>query len=185
MMRWVLSLVVAFHWSSPASAQVPPKFDASASVDIVSVPVTVTSSAGRFVFGLTRDDFDIRDDGQRRMLTQFSAERVPVSLGILLDISGSMAQDPKGRAADDARWADTRRALELLVSKLDPRDEVLFAVFNEKVALASAWTRIMADCCAHSTRHPGGQHRVLRCGAVDSTGVPSGATLEEGAARNF
>ena len=129
-----------FLFSFSVSAQ-QPRFDASASVDIVSVPVTVTNSAGRFVFGLTRDDFEIRDDGERRPLTQFSAERVPVSLGILLDISGSMAQDPKARAVDDARWADTKRALELLVSKLDPRDEVLFAVFNEKVALASAWTQ--------------------------------------------
>jgi VWFA-related protein len=64
-----------------------------------------------------------------------------VSLGILLDISGSMATDPKARAADDARWADTRRALELLVQRLNPRDEVLFAAFADKVGLAVPWTR--------------------------------------------
>jgi VWFA-related protein len=66
---------------------------------------------------------------------------MPVSLGILLDISGSMTTDPKARAADDARWADTRRALELLVSRLDSRDEVLFAAFADKVGLAVPWTR--------------------------------------------
>ena len=64
-----------------------------------------------------------------------------MSLGILLDISGSMATDPKARAADDARWADTRRALELLVQRLDPRDEVFFAAFADKVWLAVPWTR--------------------------------------------
>jgi Ca-activated chloride channel family protein len=73
-------------------------------------------------------------------VTQFTAERVPVSLGILLDISGSMTQDPKAKAAEDARWADTRRALELLVSRLDPRDDVFFAAFAEKVGVAVPWS---------------------------------------------
>src|SRR5918995_2414503 len=108
---------------------------------VVVVPVTVTDRSGRFVPGLTADQFEISDGGSRRAITQFSAERVPVSLGILLDISGSMTSDPKARAADDARWADTRRALEVLVERLNPRDEVLFAAFADKVGLAVPWTR--------------------------------------------
>jgi VWFA-related protein len=112
-----------------------------AATDVVAVPVTVTDRAGRFVSGLTADQFELTDAGERRAITQFATERVPVSLGILLDISGSMATDPKARAADDARWADTRRALELLVQRLDPRDEVLFAAFADKVWLAVPWTR--------------------------------------------
>jgi Ca-activated chloride channel homolog len=107
----------------------------------VVVPVTVTDSSGRFVNGLTADQFELTDGGERRPITQFSTDRVPVSLGILLDISGSMATDAKARAADDARWADTRSALELLVQRLDPRDEVLFAAFADKVWLAVPWTR--------------------------------------------
>jgi Ca-activated chloride channel family protein len=112
-----------------------------ATTDVVAVPVTVTDSAGRFVSGLAADQFELTDTGERRAITQFTTERVPVSLGILLDISGSMATDPKARAADDARWADTRRALELLVQRLDPRDEVFFAAFADKVWLAVPWTR--------------------------------------------
>ena len=120
-------------------AQAPPVFRASS--DVVVVPVTVTDRSGRFVTGLTADQFEIADAGERRAITQFSTDHVPVSLGILLDISGSMATDPKARAADDARWADTRRALELLVERLDPRDEVLFAAFADRVGLAVPWTR--------------------------------------------
>jgi Ca-activated chloride channel homolog len=112
-----------------------------ASSDVVVVPVTVTERSGRFVPGLTADQFEIEDAGERRAITQFSTEREPVSLGILLDISASMATNAKARAADDARWADTRRALELLVQRLDPRDEVLFAAFADKVGLAVPWTR--------------------------------------------
>ena len=80
-----------------------------------------------------------------------------MSLGILLDISGSMATDAKARALDDARWADTRRALELLVQRLDPRDEVLFAAFADKVGLAVPWTRDHQRVPrAFNTLRPGG-----------------------------
>ena len=128
-----------FVLPSSLVAQAPPVFRVS--TDVVTVPVTVTDQSGRFVPGLTADQFAVLDGGVRRPIAQFSTERMPVSLGILLDISGSMATDPKARAADDARWADTRRALELLVQRLDPRDDVLFAAFAEKVALAVSWTR--------------------------------------------
>jgi VWFA-related protein len=125
-------------FSVPAHQQAP-LFRAK--TDLVVVPVTVTDRAGRFVHGLTPDEFEIVDAGGRRPVLQFASERVPVSLAILLDVSGSMATDPKQRAADDARWADTRRALELLVQRLDPEDEVLFAAFSDKVGLAVPWTR--------------------------------------------
>ena len=136
--------------------------------DVVVVPVTVTDRAGRFVRGLTADQFEISDGGSRRTITQFSADRVPVSLGILLDVSGSMAQDPRARAADDEKWADTRRALELLVTRLDPRDDVFFAAFSEKVGVALPWT----------SEHP----RVLR--AFDAL-KPGGRTALFNAVRSI
>lgn len=128
-----------------------------AKTDLVVVPVTVTDRSGRFVPGLTADQFEISESGIHRPIAQFSAERVPVSLGILLDISGSMAADAKARAADDARWADTRRALELLVQRLNPEDEVLFAAFADKMTLAVPWTREHHQVArAFSTLQPGG-----------------------------
>ena len=121
------------------------------------MPVTVTERSGRFVSGLTADEFEIEDAGERRAITQFSTEREPVSLGILLDISASMATDAKERAADDARWADTRRALELLVQRLDRRDEVLFAAFADKLGVAVPWTRDHQQVTrAFDTLRPGG-----------------------------
>jgi len=123
---------------SAVAAQEPAVFRAS--TDVVLVPVSVTDQNGRFVRGLTSAHFEILEDGARPAVKQFSAERVPVSLAILLDISGSMAQNSQQRLADDARWADTRRALALLLTRLGAADEVLFAVFNEQVA-ASPWTQ--------------------------------------------
>ena len=140
--RRVLSTVLYSFFLLPSSflaAQDLPTFRAK--TDVVVVPVTVTDRSGRFVRGLTADQFELHEDGDRRPVAQFSADRVPVSLGILLDISGSMSQMSDASDGKDARWADTRRALELLVTRLGPQDEVLFAAFSDKVGLAVPWTR--------------------------------------------
>ncbi len=98
--RLAAALVVYSFFSSSSlfllarvSAQNPPTFRVNA--DAVVVPVTVTDRSGRFVHGLTADQFEISEGGTRRPVVQFSAGRVPVSLGILLDISGSMTESPK------------------------------------------------------------------------------------------
>ena len=124
--------------TSIVAAQEPAVFRTTP--DVVLVPISVTDQNGRFVHGLTSDDFEIWERGTRRAVKQFSADRVPVSLGILLDFSGSLTEDPKIRADERARWADMRRALELLLTRLDAADEVFFAAFNERVAAAS-WTQ--------------------------------------------
>ena len=131
---------IALVWvcTSIVAAQEPAVFRTSS--DVVLVPISVTDQNGRFVHGLTSGDFEIWEGGTRRAVKQFSADRVPVSLGILLDFSGSMTEDPKIRADERARWADMRRALELLLTRLDAADEVFFAAFNERVAAAS-WTQ--------------------------------------------
>jgi Ca-activated chloride channel homolog len=128
-----------FLFVSSVHAQNLPVFRGS--TDVVVVPVTVTDGSGRFVRGLTADQFEILDNGNRRVITQFSADRAPVSLGILLDISGSMSQVSAASGGTDARWADTRRSLELLVTRLGDRDEVFLAAFSDKVGLAVPWTR--------------------------------------------
>src|SRR5262245_64373254 len=60
-------------------------------VELVNVTATVTDRGGRFVPGLHQDDFTVYEDNVRQEVSHFSNERVPVSLGIVLDTSGSMA----------------------------------------------------------------------------------------------
>ena len=134
--RAVIALVLTC--ASIVAAQEPAVFRTR--TDVVLVPVSVTDRNGRFVRGLTSDHFQISDGGIRRAIKQFSADRVPISLAILLDMSGSMAETPEARLSDDARWADTRRAIELLLNRLAAEDEVLLAVFNEQTK-ASPWTQ--------------------------------------------
>ena len=155
--RAAMALVLAC--TSIVAAQEPAVFRTS--TDVVLVPISVTDRNGRFVRGLTSDHFQISDGGSRRAVKQFSAERVPISLALLLDISGSMAQNLEARVADDARWADTRRAIELLLTRLGAEDEVLFAVFNEQVK-ASPWTQEHRSILGtFDLLHPGGGTALL------------------------
>lgn len=101
-------------------------------VELINVTATVTDRAGRFVSGLQRDDFAVFEDGQPQSITHFSNERVPVSLGIVLDVSGSMSGE-KFRAAELA-------LNRFLYDLLGPDDEIFLMTFSDRVDLASDWT---------------------------------------------
>src|SRR5262245_31473289 len=90
-------------------------------VDLINVTATVTDDDGRFVRGLRQADFKVYDDGVRQDISYFSNERVPVSLGILLDASGSMTREKMSAA----RTAIDRFIYDLL----GPEDELFFAQF--------------------------------------------------------
>ena len=101
-------------------------------VELINVTATVVDRTGRFLPGLTKDDFVIYEDNQPVEITHFSAERTPVSLGIVLDTSGSM-QGQKWHAARDA----IDRFLELLS---DPADEFFLYRFSASPDLVQDWT---------------------------------------------
>ena len=101
-------------------------------VELVNVTATVTDRSGRFVSGLQQSDFVVYEDDQPVEITHFTAERVPVSLGIVLDTSGSMA----GRKMDAARAAVRR----LLVDLLGPQDEFFLYRFDHTPRLVEGWT---------------------------------------------
>ncbi|MGE5198489.1 MAG: VWA domain-containing protein [Rhodospirillaceae bacterium] len=108
----------------------PPRFRTG--VDVVSVSATVTDANGRFVRNLTRDDFVVYEDGVAQPVLYFSNERVPVSLGLALDTSGSMA----GEKILAARGALSR----FLVDLLGPDDEVFVYRFSDEAVLVQGWT---------------------------------------------
>jgi Ca-activated chloride channel family protein len=59
-------------------------------VDLVLVPVTVTDSQNRLVTGLSRDNFQVFDGKTLQDVRHFSSEDIPLSIGIIVDSSGSM-----------------------------------------------------------------------------------------------
>jgi len=137
------ALLSAQSQQPPPAAQDPSAFKFRTGVELINVNATVTDQSGRFVSGLTRDDFRVYDDEQPQAVTHFSAERVPVSLGIVLDTSGSMDGD-KIRAA--------REALDRFLRQLlDVDDEVFLYRFDNAPELVQGWTkdkRIVSDAVA-------------------------------------
>jgi Ca-activated chloride channel homolog len=101
-------------------------------IDIVQVTVSVADANGRLITGLTQGDFQVFEDGVEQTITQFTDQRVPVSLGMLLDASDSM----RGQPVVDARDAFDRFVGELLLTE----DEVFVATFNHLPRLVTKWT---------------------------------------------
>ena len=117
----------------PSSAQNPdPGFRFKSGVELVNVNATVSDTTGRFVAGLRQEDFIVYEDDQPQSVTHFSAERVPVSLGIVLDTSGSM---------DGEKIKAAQRALNrFLYELLDPNDEIFLYRFGDHPILVQGWT---------------------------------------------
>jgi Ca-activated chloride channel family protein len=95
-------------------------------VEVVNVSVSVRDSRGRVVRDLKRADFEVIDTGFGKPITDFWAGDAPISLGILLDISGSMAVGgnmDRARSAVDIALANMRYGDEAALFTFDSRLE--------------------------------------------------------------
>src|SRR5262245_7929725 len=101
-MRRALVLVAAIMGCVAASQQITPQLPIfKSAIDLTTVTATVLDRNGALVTGLPREAFDVFEDGEPQEITQFTNERVPVSLCVLLDVSDSMY----GQRIQDARQA--------------------------------------------------------------------------------
>ncbi len=123
---------IAIAGTSTVAGQKQDDFRFRSGVELVNVTATVTDKSGRFVPGLKQDDFIIYEDNVRQDVSHFSNERVPVSLGIVIDTSGSMA----GEKLEYAQAAINRFLGELL----DPQDEIFLTRFQSYPELLQDWT---------------------------------------------
>ena len=104
-------------------------------VDLALVNVTVTDPYNRLVTGLDPDNFRVFEDNVEQEIVSFSAEDVPISIGVIFDFSGSMANK-----VDKARDA----ALEFFKTA-NPSDEFFLVSFNERAELTSTFTNSVED----------------------------------------
>ena len=93
-----------------------------ANADLVVLDVSVFGSTGVPVSGLVKEQFVIREDGKRQNIKQFSAAESPVSIGFLIDMSGSMRSKLDG----------VRRAADAFLRASNPKDEYFLIEFNDK-----------------------------------------------------
>jgi len=102
---------------------------------LVVVPVTVTDANNRFVLGLEKSDFQVFEDGVEQKITHFSGEDAPISIGLLIDTSGSMTM----------KLDTSRRAAEELLKTLNPQDEAFLIEFSDRAQLVQAFTNKPED----------------------------------------
>ena len=137
----VLTLLAAPSAFGQAATVAPPGLTFRAGVDRVMISVVVRDRAGALVTGLTRSDFDVLDNGERRTITDFRAERGVVSVALLFDGSGSMQVAEKVESARLAArqilaWLQAGRD-ELAIYSFDTALHQLepFAPYREDAAL--------------------------------------------------
>jgi VWFA-related protein len=133
--RWILVVAVIASGLLTCEPQLLGQegFKFKSGVELINVTATVIDRTGRFASGLRKEDFQVFEDDKPVEVTHFSAERTPVSLGIVLDTSGSMA----GEKIESARAA----IYNFLQALPDPEDEFFMYRFSADPDLVHDWTR--------------------------------------------
>jgi len=108
-------------------------------VDLALVNVTITDPYNRLVTGLDMENFRVFEDNTEQEIAHFSNEDVPVSIGVILDLSGSMANK-----IDKSRLA----ALQFFKTA-NPQDEFFLVSFNDRAQLVSPFTTSIEELQSH------------------------------------
>lgn len=137
MSRWLPLLLCAVAPWPKAAGQI-----IRADTRLVLVPVSVTDQRGATVNGLERSNFTVFEDKVPQPIVAFSAEDAPSSVGLILDISGSMQGRLNAAKAVLRAFAESANAAdEALLFTVSSRPE-LFSVFTRDVAALAERARL-------------------------------------------
>jgi Ca-activated chloride channel family protein len=100
-------------------------------VDLVLVPVTITDQMDRLITGLDKENFQLFEGKERQEIKHFSTEDAPISLGIIFDMSGSMA----------SKIDRAREAVIQFCQSANPQDEFFMITFSDTPRLVAGFTR--------------------------------------------
>jgi len=129
-LKHLVVLTCIAHWALPAYATARVADDSqpyviSTNVNLVILPVTVTDHEHQFVSGLDASQFRVYEEGRLQMLSLFKAEDIPVTVGLVVDHSGSM----------DPRKTDVIEGAAAFVKASNSQDEEFVVNFNDEVLL--------------------------------------------------
>ena len=99
------------------------KFAEAVDVDVVQFSAVVTDGAGRFVRGLTRNDFKVFDNDRSQTITSFESENIALEVVAALDVSSSMRE----------ALPRVKESAERFFGRLRPTDQVTLLAFNDVV----------------------------------------------------
>ena len=123
----------------PKSEEVSPREPGTRSIkinaDLVLVPVSVTDPMDRLVTGLEKENFQVFDNNVGQTIKSFATEDSPLSIGIVVDLSGSM----------QSKFVRSRKALSEFLHTCNPQDEFFVVGFNDRPAILVDYTSDVED----------------------------------------
>jgi len=113
----------------------PARANIRVDANLVLIPATVLDPLGRMVTGLDADNFQILEDGVPQKITSFGIEDSPLSLGIVLDTSGSMGD----------KIAVSKKAVAEFFKSANPEDEAFLVEFADRTELTLPFTHELGN----------------------------------------
>jgi Ca-activated chloride channel family protein len=178
--RWGLAVVCVFLGAllsclasaaraqeSPAGPAAPPPSEDTFKIqkgqpirtdtEMTLVGASVVDPLGRLVTGLQQENFRVYEDGVEQEIVRFTSEDVPVSIGVIFDMSGSMAD----------KIEKSRQAAVQFFRTSNPQDEFFLVDFNDRAQLISPFTASVDEL----------QDRLMYTGAHGMTALFDGLYL--------
>ena len=134
-----------------------PKADIRVDTNLVLVPVTVLDPLTRMVTGLDAENFQVFEDGVQQKLISFGSEDAPLSIGIVLDTSGSMGRN----------LAVSRQGVVEFFRSANPEDEAFLVEFSDRPELVLPFTHDLGAI----------QNQILMARSKGNTALLDGVTL--------
>jgi Ca-activated chloride channel family protein len=104
-------------------------------VNLVQVPTSVTDPMNRLVTGLEKENFSVTDDNVPQTIRYFSSQDAPITIGVVLDLSGSMT----------SKFTRARKALTEFLRTSNPQDEFFVVGFNDRPSVIVDYTSDVDD----------------------------------------
>lgn len=130
-----LIVLIPLLAASAAQRRDDGEFTLNVDVELVQLPVSVLDDDGAPVLGLQQEHFRVFEDGAEQTISLFRQEDVPISVGLVIDTSGSM-RNKRERVASSAL---------VFVSESNPDDETFIVTFNKEAYLEQGFTRSMGN----------------------------------------
>jgi Ca-activated chloride channel homolog len=115
---------------SATSKRLPYGKPITTTTDMTLVNVSVVDPLGRIVTGLRQDNFRVFEDGVEQEIVYFASDDVPVSIGVIFDMSGSM----------EDKIQKSRNAAVQFFRTANPQDEFFLVDFNDRAQLITPFT---------------------------------------------
>ena len=120
-----IPMVLLMALGAEAQLQEPEPYQLSVHLNLVVLQATVHDRKGEPAAGLQKDNFEVYEDGVRQSIRLFQHEDVPVTVGLVVDHSGSMRR----------KLSDVIAAARSFVQSSNPQDQMFVVNFNERVKI--------------------------------------------------